>query len=196
MQLNNKIYIRASLVLTIVTLLIFGVVYPFLVVGLGGLFAPEKAEGSPMYQNGRLVGFENVGQPFKSQKYFWGRPSAVNYNAAGTGGSNAAASNPDYRATVKARRDTFLKYHPYVKQVPVELVTASGSGLDPHISVRAAEAQITRVAKARGISPETVKKLVQTHTLGPYLGFLGPRYVHVLKLNLALDAASPVAVIE
>ncbi len=183
--------VRIAIGLAAITLLIFGIAYPAAMVGLANLLSPHNAAGKPVYRDGALVGFENIGQAFDSPPYFWGRPSAVGYNAAATGGSNLSPANPAYRQLVQNRIDTLLKYHPGigVKDIPVELVTASGSGLDPHISRAAAMIQVRRIAASRRISEEQLRRLIGQHCRKPLLGIAGPGdYVNVLKLNLALDA--------
>lgn len=136
--------------------------------------------------NNKVVGAVNIGQQFTRKSYFWGRPSAVNYNGSNSGGSNKSSSNPEYIHEIKTRIDRFLVAHPYLekKSIPSELVTASGSGLDPHISPAAAEIQIRRVAIARGLSINAVKKIVEKQTHRP---LIGPPTINVLKLNVALD---------
>ena len=132
------------------------------------------------------MGYENVGQKFTDDKYFQGRPSAVDYNAAGSGGSNKGPSNPDYLQIVKDRIDTFLVHNPGVKkeEIPADLVTASGSGLDPHISPAAAYVQVKRIASIRALQEDKVKELVNSQIEQP---ILGPSVVNVLKINIALD---------
>jgi K+-transporting ATPase ATPase C chain len=139
--------------------------------------------------NGKVVGFALIGQSFESDKYFHGRPSAVNYNAAATGGSNKGPTNPDYLKQVEERIEIFLKENPEVKRedIPVDLVTASGGGLDPHISLPAALVQVPRVARQRGISIVHLKALVIESAEDPLWNLFGPQKVNVLKLNLALD---------
>ncbi|HSP87200.1 MAG TPA: potassium-transporting ATPase subunit KdpC [Ignavibacteriaceae bacterium] len=174
--------------LNFVTLILFGLMFP-LSIWLIGLIFPHQANGLPIYKNGELIGFENIGQKFYSDKYFWGRPSAVDYNAAATGGSNKGPTNPDYLAEVETRISDFLKKNPEVKrnEIPSDLVTASGGGLDPHISPQAAFIQIPRVANERGIDRTTIRKLVEDNIESPFLGMFGPERINVLKLNLALD---------
>lgn len=182
--------IRAFLVLSLLTMAFFGVGYPLAMVGIGQL-APEKAAGLPIYRDKQLVGFENVGQPFSSPAYFWSRPSAVDYDASSTGGSNLGPTSPDLLALVQSRIDTLQKYHPGLEtsEIPVELVTASGSGLDPHISRQAALIQLERVAQNRNLPVQQLQALVEENTEAPYLGLFGPdERINVLKLNLALDA--------
>ena len=141
--------------------------------------------------NGKVVGAANVGQVFTDSVYFWGRPSAEDYNGRGSGGSNKATTNPEYLAEVEQRVQDFLAAHPYLSrgEVPSEMVTASGSGLDPDISPRGAEVQIRRVAAARGMSEAEVKKIVEENIHKPWLGLFGTYKVNVLKLNVALDTA-------
>lgn len=179
--------IRITLVLTV----LLCVIYPLVIAGVGKL-SKGKGDGETIVVNGKVVGYANIGQSFTQPKYFWGRPSAAGYNAAGSAGSNKAPSNPDYLKDVASRIDTLLKYQPYLKQedIPAEMVTASGSGLDPDISPAAAKIQIKRVADARGLSLEKVTTLVTVNTEAPLLGIFGPAKVNVLKLNVALDALS------
>jgi K+-transporting ATPase ATPase C chain len=139
--------------------------------------------------NSQQYGFANIGQAFTADKYFWSRPSAVNYNAAGSAGSNKGPGNPEYLLQVQARIDTFLVHNPAVKrdQIPTELVTASGSGLDPHLSPGAARIQVDRIAKIRGISKERLKNLLHKYTHKPLFDVFGVETVNVLELNIALD---------
>lgn len=182
---------RQSLILTGLLILLFGVIYPVFIWSIAQVL-PDQATGRPIEQNGRIIGFENISQRFSSDRYFWGRPSAVNYNAASTGGSNFGPTNPDYLASVQVRIDSFLVHNPGVakSEIPSELVTASGSGIDPHISPEAALVQVKRVARARGIAEDKITELVQAQIEKPYLGFLGTAHINVLKLNLALDKLS------
>ncbi|UYZ64737.1 K(+)-transporting ATPase subunit C [Hymenobacter weizhouensis] len=174
--------------LTLALLVLCCIVYPALV-WAGAQLAPGAGAGVTISHQGRVVGFANVGQKFSRPEYFNTRPSAVDYNAAGSAGSNKGPSNPEYLATVKARLDTFLRQNPGVSraQVPAELLTASGSGLDPHLSPQGALVQVARVARARGLEAGRVRELVAQHTSG---GAFGPATVHVLRLNLALDQLS------
>lgn len=173
--------------LTVATLILFCVVYPAIVWAIAQL-APNNGKGEVISANGKKY-YANIGQQFTEDKYFNSRPSAVDYNAAGSGGSNKGPSNPEYLQTVQTRVDTFLVHNPGVKKadVPVELVTASGSGLDPDISPVGAKVQAARIAKVRGLSEKAVEDLIAKHTQGPLLGLFGPSHVNVLKLNLALD---------
>lgn len=171
------------------TLILFGIIFPLVIWIIAQLF-PQQANGFPIYKNGGIIGFENIGQKFTNPGYFWGRPSAVDYNAASTGASNKGPTNLDYLKTVHDRIDTLLKYNPGIKKsdIPADLVTASGSGIDPHISPQAAYIQISRIAGARNISKEILQKLVDKNVEKPFLSLFGPENVNVLKLNLALDS--------
>jgi len=170
------------------TLILFGLLFPILIWVVGLIF-PSQANGLPIYKEGNLIGFENIGQKFYSDKYFWGRPSAVDYDASSTGGSNKGPTNPEYLAEVETRIQEFLNKNPEVKrsEIPSDLVTASGGGLDPHISPQAAFIQIPRVANERNIDKDVLRKLVEDHIESPFLGMFGTERVNVLKLNLALD---------
>ncbi|TXF75134.1 K(+)-transporting ATPase subunit C [Chryseobacterium sp.] len=181
-----KKYIRPILVLTVGMMMSVGV-YTVIVFGLGKI-TPDKGLGEQMSVNGKRQ-YANVGQQFTLPQYFHGRPSAVHYDAAGSGGSNKGPNNPEYLAEVQKRIDTLMMENPGMTEVeiPVDLITASGSGLDPDISVEAAEFQIDRVAKARNISPEKVKELIQQTAADENLIFFAPQKVNVLKLNAALD---------
>lgn len=176
-----------SLLLSVVCLVFFCGVYPAIIWAIGQA-APNKGEGFVVNANGREY-YENIAQSFTADKYFWPRPSAVGYNAAGSGGSNKAPTNPDYLSDVQKRIDTFMVHNPGVKKsdIPSDLVTASGSGLDPDISVQGAMVQVTRVAKTRGLDSKKVETLVQSEIEKPLLGCLGPEKINVLKLNIALD---------
>ena len=160
-----------------------------MIVAFAGGFSTGNGGGEKITRNGKVVGYARLGQNFSKPEYFWGRPSAVGYNAAGSGGSNKGASNPDYLKQVSDRIDTLLKYHPGLKrsEIPADMVTASGSGLDPNISPQGAAIQIKRVAAYRKLDEKIVAELVAKHTEGPLLGLFGPSTINVLKLNLALD---------
>jgi len=166
-------------------IILCAVLYPLLVAGIGKA-TPGGGKGKTISVNGKVVGYENVGQKFTDDKYFQGRPSAVDYNAAGSGGSNKGPSNPDYLQIVKDRIDTFLVHNPGVKkeEIPADLVTASGSGLDPHIPPAAAYVQVKRIASIRTLQEDKVKELVNSQIEQP---ILGPSVVNVLKINIALD---------
>ena len=180
-------YIFSAFRLTIVSLLFFVGIYSAIVFGIAQ-FAPNHGKGEIISQNNKTY-YANIGQTFTDDKYFQSRPSAVAYNAAGSAGSNKAPSNPDYLKEVQARIDTFLVHNPGVQksEIPSDIITASGSGLDPNISVQAATIQIKRIAKIRGIAEANLKQLIISNTEPPLLGFLGPEKINVLKLNLALD---------
>ena len=182
-----KTNIFPAIKLTIVTLLFFCVVYPAVVWAIAQM-TPDGGRGKMVTADGKRY-YANIGQQFTADGFFNSRPSAVEYNAAGSGGSNKGPSNPEYLAVVQARIDTFLVHNPGVdkKDIPVELVTASGSGLDPDISPKAALIQVKRIAAARKISEEKVAQLVSAHTEKPLLGMFGPEKVNVLNLNLALE---------
>jgi len=171
----------AFLTLTFLT----GIIYPMIVTAFAQLF-PNKATGSVIEVNGKAVGSELIGQPFSDPKYFWSRPSATSpqpYNGASSSGSNLGPTNKALHDAVAERLKQFNQ-----RPVPVDLVTASASGLDPHISPEAAQFQVSRVARARGLPEEAVNQLVSLHTEGRTFGVLGEPRVNVLKLNLALDA--------
>lgn len=174
-----------SLRLTIVLILLLAVCYPLLIASVARL-APGGGKGKTVMVNGNVVGYTNIGQRFTSERYFHGRPSAVDYNAAGSGGSNKGPSNPEYLQLVKDRIDSFLVHHPGIRKedIPSEMVTASGSGLDPDISPQGALVQVKRVAKARGISEEKIKQMIAQMTDRP---LVGPAKINVLNLNIALD---------
>ena len=184
-----KNHILSAIRLTLVCIIVFAVFYPLSIWSIAYFIAPNHGDGETLSVNGKVVGYSLIGQSFTQDKYFNGRPSAVAYNAAASGGSNKGPSNPDYLTSVKRSIDTFLLKNPTVKKedVPVELVTASGSGLDPDISPKAALVQIARISKARNISEAKLKELVKANTQQPLLGLMGPQKVNVLKLNISLD---------
>ncbi|AQQ28517.1 MULTISPECIES: potassium-transporting ATPase subunit KdpC [Burkholderia cepacia complex] len=188
-----KTLIRPLVVLFVVLTAMTGLAYPAVMTVFGQAVFPSQANGSLIEQNGKVVGSALIGQPFDAPKYFWGRLSAtapMPYNAAGSGGSNLGPLNPSLADQVKARiaslRDAGTDLS---KPVPVDLVTASASGLDPEITPAAAAYQVERVAKARNLTPDAVAQLVAANTTGRQFGVLGEPRVNVLKLNLALDAA-------
>jgi K+-transporting ATPase ATPase C chain len=180
----------AILVLLMLTVLT-GLIYPLVVTGIAQVVFPYRANGSLITSGGKTSGSALIGQPFDNPKYFWGRISATSpypYNAAASTGSNLGPTNPALVDEVMARIDTLKAADPGNTQpIPVDLVTSSGSGLDPDISVAAALYQVSRVAKARGLDPAQVTALVNQNTTGRTLGILGEPRVNVLKLNLALD---------
>lgn len=183
-----KTYIIPSLKLTGLLILICSALYPLLIAGIAKA-APGGGKGETLEVNGKVVGYAALGQNFTDEAYFIGRPSAVDYNAAGSCGSNKGASNPDYLASVQARIDTFLVHNPGVQrsQIPAELVTASGSGLDPDITPAAAKIQIKRIAKLRHLEEADLLKLVEKQTEKPLLGLFGVEKINVLKLNIELN---------
>jgi K+-transporting ATPase ATPase C chain len=183
-----KKYILQSIRLTAVLMVVLCVIYP-LIVAFAGRFSKGKGGGEKITKNGKVIGYALLGQSFTKPEYFWGRPSAVGYNASGSAGSNKGPSNPDYLQQVSDRIDTLLKYNPSLKKadIPADMVTASGSGLDPNISEQGANIQIKRIAALRKLDERIVAELVVKNTQGPLLGMFGPTSVNVLKLNIALD---------
>jgi len=183
-----KKYVWPSLKLTLVFIILCSVLYPLLIAGVAKL-APGAGKGVTVSVNGKIAGYANIGQKFTDDKYFWSRPSAVDYNASGSAGSNKGPTNPDYLKQVQERIDTFLVHNPSVKkeEIPAELVTASGSGLDPDLSPAGANVQVKRIAAARKLDEEQILFLIDKQTEGPLLGMFGPAKVNVLKLNIELD---------
>lgn len=189
--------LRAALVSLLAFTVVTGVAYPLLVTGIAQAAFPRQANGSLLTKNGKVVGSRLVGQSFDEPRYFWGRLSAtadangkpLPYNGAASAGSNLGPTNPALVDEVKARIDALHAADPDgAAAVPVDLVTSSGSGLDPDISQAAARSQVRRVARARGFDEARVQALVDAHTIDHQLGFLGEPRVNVLELNLALDA--------
>jgi K+-transporting ATPase ATPase C chain len=195
--------IRPAIVFVIALTLITGVVYPFAMTGIARVIFPIQSQGSLVEENGKIVGSGLIGQEFKSDRYFHGRPSATvspdpndttktvpaPYNAANSGGSNLGPTNKSLMERVQGDMDRLKEENPS-SEVPIDLVTTSGSGLDPHISPAAALFQVPRVAKARNMSEDSVRRLVDEHVEGRTLGILGEPRVNVLALNLALDRAA------
>lgn len=183
-----KSHIFSAIRLTLVLLICCCVVYPAFVSGIAYL-TPSHGKGDTVEVNGKTVGYALIGQSFTADRYFNGRPSAVGYNAAGSGGSNKGPTNPEYLVSVQAAIDSFAAKNPTVNKadIPVELVTASGSGLDPDISPEAAYVQVPRIARARNISEDKLKELIAQNIQGPLFGLLGPAKVNVLQLNISLD---------
>ena len=184
--------IRPAVVLFLVLTLLTGFLYPLVVTGAAQLLFPGRAAGSLVTRDGHAVGSRLIGQSFSDPKYFWSRPSATTpqpYNGTASTGSNLGALNPALLAAVKPRIAALRDADPGNRAaVPIDLVTASGSGLDPEISLAAADYLAARVARARGLAPERVQALIAQHTEGRLLGVLGEPRVNVLELNLALDA--------
>ena len=188
-------FVRPALAIFVVLTLVTGVAYPLAITGLASLLFSQEASGSLVERNGVVVGSRLIGQDFSDPKYFWGRPSATAerpYNALASGGSNQGPLNPALIDAVKGRIEALRAADPQNRAlVPVDLVTASASGLDPDISPAAAAFQVARVARVRGVNADEVRKLVVQHTELPTLGFIGAPRVNVLALNMALDTLSP-----
>ncbi len=182
---------RPAVVSLVVLTALTGLIYPLVVTGIAQVGFPLQANGSQIVKDGEVVGSRLIGQAFDDPKYFWGRPSATSpfpYNAGSSSGSNLSPTNPDLVKAVQARVEVLRAADPgNTAPIPVDLVTASGSGLDPDISPAAALYQVTRVARARMLDPQAVRQLVDQHTEGRFLGLLGEPRVNVLLLNLALD---------
>lgn len=183
-----------AILYTVVTTIIFGVIYPYAVTGVSQLFFKDKANGQLIYRDGQLVGSRIIGQPFSAPGYFHSRPSAAGngYDAANSSGSNYGPTNKKLIDRIAGDAATAQTDHPGV-EVPVDLVTASGSGLDPDITPAAAQFQVERVARERHLDESIVQQLVAKHTIGRQFGFLGEPRVNVLELNLDLDATAPIA---
>jgi potassium-transporting ATPase KdpC subunit len=194
--MNMMKQLKPAILMLLLLTAVTGLVYPLLTTGVAQLLFPHQANGSLIEQNGKVVGSALIGQQFTEPKYFWGRLSGAGtypYNASASGGSNLGPLNPALADNAKARMDTLAKAEQdagikQTRAVPIDLVTASASGLDPHISVAAAEYQLPRVAKVRGIPEAKVRELVTANTQANWFGVFGDAHVNVLKLNLALDA--------
>jgi K+-transporting ATPase ATPase C chain len=185
--------LKPALLMLLVLTILTGAAYPALVTGIAQLLFKSQANGSLIEQEGKVVGSTLIGQPFSDPKYFWSRASAtapMPYNAAASGGSNQGPLNPALEDAVKGRIEALKAADPtQTAPIPVDLVTTSGSGLDPHISPAAAQWQAPRIARLRGLSAEAVRQLIDTHTEGRQFAFFGEPRVNVLTLNLALDKA-------
>ena len=190
--MNLKQNLVSAFLVTIVTTVLLGGVYPLVVTGLAQVMFPAQANGQLMMRNGKAIGSRIIGQNFSSPGYFRSRPSAagIGYDAANSGGTNLGPTNKKLIDAVKANVDAARADNPGMP-VPVDLVTTSASGFDPHITPANAEFQVPRVARERGISPEAVRQLVAAHTEGRQLGFFGEPRVNVLELNLDLDRGHP-----
>ncbi len=187
MNLSKHIY--PAVALTIVLTVLVGVIYPFVITGLSELLFKEKARGSLVEKEGKVIGSRLIGQPFKGPGYFHSRPSAAGsgYDAAASGGTNLGPTSKQlFEEQVKARAKQLQAENPNA-EIPIDLITSSGSGLDPHISPAAAEFQIPRVARERRMSENELRQLMHRHTEGRQFGFLGEARINVLELNLALD---------
>jgi K+-transporting ATPase ATPase C chain len=186
--------LRPALAVFVVLSIVTGLAYPYATTGVAQVLFPEQANGSMIERNGQAIGSSLIGQPFSSPRYFWGRLSAtapMPYNASASGGSNLGPRNQALADAAKARIDALRQADPgNTAPIPVDLVSASGSGVDPDISVAAAEYQVARVAKARNMSALEVARKVDAHTRRPFFGLLGEPVVNVLALNLDLDGAS------
>lgn len=185
-----KTHLLPALIITVCCIFLFCGAYTAVVWAIAQL-APQSGDGITLRYTATSTnyGYEDVGQSFTADNYFWSRPSAAGYNAAGSAGSNKGPSNPEYLSQVKARIDTFLLHNPGIEiaRIPADLVTASGSGLDPNITPEAALIQAPRIARTRGISESQVTTLIDHLTDRPLFGFLGKPRINVLKLNCALD---------
>ena len=177
--------------LTLVCLVFFAGIYSLIILGIAKA-VPGNGEGDVLLFKGERIGYALEGQSFTADNYFWSRPSAVAYNAAGSGGSNKGPTNPDYLTEVGHRIDSLLRHNPGLRKedIPSEMVTASGSGLDPDISPAGADIQIDRIARIRHLPKELLLSLVQSQVERPLFGFLGPEKINVLRLNMALDTLS------
>jgi K+-transporting ATPase ATPase C chain len=190
--MNIKRNLIAAFLMTVVTTVLFGIVYPLVVTGAAQVIFPDKANGQLIERNGKVIGSRIIGQAFSSPGYFRSRPSAAGtgYDAANSGGTNLGPTNKKLIDAVKAAAEAAQKENPGTP-VPVDLVTSSASGLDPHISPAAADFQVPRVARERGISEADIRQAVEAHTSGRQWGFFGEPTVNVLELNLALDGQYP-----
>ena len=184
--------VRPAIVLFFLLTVITGMIYPLVVTGIARVVFPSQAAGSLLVKDGKVIGSHLIGQSFSDPKYFWSRPSATTpqpYNGLASGGSNLGPLNPALTDAIKPRIQALQEADPgNTAPVPVDLVTASGSGLDPEISLAAANYQAPRVARVRGLQPQVVQALITAHTQGRLLGVLGEPRVNVLELNLALDS--------
>lgn len=182
----NK-YIFPAIRLTSICIVFFSGVYTMIIL-VAAKISSSHGTGEKIVANGKTF-YVNVGQKFTDDKYFYSRPSAVDYNAAAAGGSNKGPSNPEYLALVQARIDTFMVHNPGISrsQIPSDIVTASGSGLDPNISVKAAQIQIGRISRLRGIAEPNLEQLIISNTERPLLNLMGTEQINVLKINIALD---------
>jgi K+-transporting ATPase ATPase C chain len=181
-----------SVLMTLVTTVVFGLLFPLVITGLAQVLFPNKSNGQLITKNGKLIGSRIIGQSFSSPGYFHSRPSSAGtgYDAANSSGSNLGPTNQSLIARVQADADRLQAENPGTP-IPMDLLTTSGSGLDPHISPEAAEFQVPRLAKERNLTPDALRQVIRQHTESRDLGFLGEPRVNVLELNLALDEISP-----
>lgn len=191
--MNSNVYtnFKTAILILLIFTFITGIIYPGIITGIAQYFFHEKANGSLLIHNNKNVGSVLIGQNFDKSKYFWGRPSATGafpYNTMDAKGSGLSPANPDFIARIKNKVEILQKNHGINNKVPIELVEASASGIDPHISPKAAYYQINRVAKARGLTNDVVRKLVDLHIENRQFGILGEERINVLKLNLALSS--------
>jgi K+-transporting ATPase ATPase C chain len=190
MNILRQVY--PAITMTVVLTVLLGIIYPLVVTGLAQAMFPAKAGGSLIEKDGKIIGSSLIGQPFTGPGYFHSRPSAAGagYDGTASGGTNLGPTNQKLMDNVKAAAEA-LREENSNSPIPIDLVTTSASGLDPHITPAAAEFQLPRVAKERGINPEEVRRMVREHTEGRQLGLLGEPRVNVLELNLALDGVRP-----
>jgi K+-transporting ATPase ATPase C chain len=181
-----------AVLMTLVTTVLFGLAFPLLITGLAQILFPKQANGELVTRNGHIVGSRLIGQSFSSRGYFYSRPSSAGtgYDASNSGGSNLGPTNQTLIARVQSDADRLQAENP-ATVIPMDLLTMSGSGLDPHISPEAAEFQVPRIAKERGLSEDVVREAIRQHTESRQFGFLGEPRVNVLELNLTLDEISP-----
>lgn len=183
-----KQHILPAIKITAITIVFFMGIYT-LIIWIVAQAAPNKGLGETVIVNNKVVGYKLEGQKFSDDKYFWSRPSAAGYNAAASSGSNKGTTNPDYLKDVQSKIDTFLVHNPTTKKedIPSDLITSSGSGLDPDISVEAANVQVDRIASARKIDKQKIQELVNNHIQKPFAGLFGTSRINVLQLNIDLD---------
>lgn len=174
--------------ITLVFILVLGIIFPVLMTGISRIAFPSKSQGSIVYNDGKAVGSKLIGQDFKGTRWFQGRPSESNYEGTKSGASNLSITNPQWKKKIENNIDDFIKNNPGIKRedIPEDIVTSSASGLDPEISLEAADLQVDRVAQANNISENEVKKLVQDNCSGKFLGIFGEKRVNVLNLNLSI----------